>query len=159
METLSFFQSHLGYLFLPPQDTNPISAHLGPTDPALPASKPPWEHGLSPTPPTHHIRVGDGGRYPGPRGIPALVLIHLLQHLALVDVRVQEQPGGSETPSSQHTSLSLPTPGVLLCWPSTPIPGRSTCSGQGWAAGPSMQGRGLGRAPRDQASVAVCLPP
>lgn len=63
----------------------------------------------------HHVRVGDSRWHPGPRGVAVLVLVHLLQHLALVDVCVQEESGGSETPSSQHTSPNLQDPGVLLC--------------------------------------------
>ena len=102
---------------------------------------------LAPLAPAHHVRVGDGGGHPGPCCVPALVLIHLLQHLALVDVCVQEKSGGSETPSSKHISLSFWAPRVLLCEPSDPIPSSSMCSGPGWAAGTGRQGRVVIRAP------------
>ena len=115
--------------------------------------------------PTHHVRVGDGCRHPGPRGVSPLVLIHLLQHLALVDVDVQEESRGSKTPFPAHPS-ELPGSWVLFCWASVPLPCSPTCSGQGWAVGLGTQGRVVGRklclvhpSPWVQVTVAGCPPP
>lgn len=61
----------------------------------------------------HHICVGGSRWHPRPLGVTVLVLVYLLQHLALVDIGVQEESGGSETrvPStSPRTFRSLGSP-------------------------------------------------